>query len=183
MRAQGLRSILVLPLLDAMALGSIFGALILSAIPRSNRLGTYQDAKIFLTFAASAALAVFVVEIVVHTIVRASAQRSGAHPDSLQGAPAGRPKRAQTIKRIFLLPLVDAITLGLIVGALVIYIDTQHRSSVYDSILAGEGDLADPVKLFLVYWVPIVTIVLVVEPLLHQIVRAVEQRGRPGLSG
>ena len=77
---------------------------------------------------------------------------------------------------------MDAITLGLIVGALVIYIDTQHRPSVYDSILAGEGDLADPVKLFLVYWVPIVIIVLVVEPVIHQIVRTIARSRHPGLN-
>jgi hypothetical protein len=175
MKGQGLIRIVVLPLLDAMALGSVFGALILSAIPRSNRLGTYEDAKIFLTFAASAALAVFVVEIVVHTIVRSSAEGSGARRGGLQGAPVER--RGQRIRRILLLPLVDAITLGLIVGALVIYIDTQHNASIYESILAGEGNLARPVKLFLVYWVPIVIIVLVVEPVIHQIVRAIEWRG------
>jgi hypothetical protein len=154
MRVQSLPRIVVLPLLDAIALGSVAAALVLFAFPPFNRLGAYEGAQLFLSFAARPALAVFVVEIVVHTIVRASAQRSGAHPDSLQGAPAGRPKRGQRIRRIFLLPLVDAISLGLIVGALVIYIDSQHNSSVYDSILAGEGDLADPVKLFLVYWVP-----------------------------
>ena len=77
---------------------------------------------------------------------------------------------------------MDAITLGLIVGALVIYIDTQHRSSVYDSILAGEGDLAHPVKLFLVYWIPIVIIVLVVEPVIHQIVRVIERSRHPDLN-
>ena len=68
---------LLLPLVDAIVLGAIIGAYLvfrqLGAIPQIR-----PTRKTPLAFATTVALAVFVVEIILHLIARALARRSGA---------------------------------------------------------------------------------------------------------
>ena len=176
MSGQGLRSTLNLPLLDAMALGSVFGALILSAIPRSNRLGIYEDAQILLTVAAPVALANFVVECVLHLIARALARRSRSR-GRLDVAPVGQATRGQWIRRLLLLPLVDAIVLGLIVGVLFISIHIDHNPmDVIHDVDTGRIDFAHLAKMFAVFSIPVVIIVLVVELIVHSLAAALQRR-------
>ena len=90
--------------------------------------------------------------------------------------------RARKILQILLLPFLDAIVLGLIVGGFIIDIDRRYNATDYDGILTGEDSLVYPATMFLLYWVPVFSIVLVVELVIHYLVRAIGQSRHPRLN-
>jgi hypothetical protein len=164
---------LLLPLVDAIVLGSIVGACVVFRQLWGNSLDPY-DAKIFPAFATTVALAVFVVEITLHLIVWALALRSGARGSGV--APVGQATRGQRIRRLLLLPLVDAIVLGLIVGALFINIYIDHNPMNVRDFDKGGIDFAHLTTMFALFSVPVAIIVLAVELVVHQIVGGLQRR-------
>jgi hypothetical protein len=167
---------LLLPLVDAIVLGSIIGAYLVFRQLWGNSLDP-SDAKILLAFATTVALAVFVVEIILHLIPWALARRSGSR-GRLDVAPVAQATRGQWIRRLLLLPLLDAIVLGLIVGVLLISIHIDHNPmDVIHDFDTGGIDFAHLTRMFAVFSVPMAIIVLVVELIVHGLAAAL-QRGR-----
>jgi hypothetical protein len=164
---------LLLPLVDAIVLGSILGAYVVFRQLWGNSLGS-DDAKFFLAFATTVALAVFVVEITLHLIVWALARRSGARGSRV--APVGQATRGQRIRMLLLLPLVDAIVLGLIVGALFINIYIDHNPMNVRDFDKGGIDFAHLTTMFALFSVPVAIIVLVVELIVHSLAAALQRR-------
>ena len=165
---------LLLPLVDAIVLGSIVGAYVVLRQLWGNSLRP-DDAKTFLAFAASVALAVFVVETVLHLIVWALAGRSGSR-GSLHVAPVGQATRGQRIRRLLLLPLLDAIVLGLIVGVLFINIYIDHNPMNVRDFDKGGIDFAHLTTMFALFSVPVAIIVLFVELIVHSLAAALQRR-------
>ena len=164
---------LLLPLVDAIVLGSIVGAYVVFRELWRNSLRP-EDAKFFLAFAATVALAVFVVETVLHLIVWALARRSGARGSRV--APVGQATRGQRIRRVLLLALVDAIVLGLMVGALFINIYIDHNPMNVRDFDKGRIDFAHLTTMFALFSVPVAIIVLVVELIVHCLAAALQRR-------
>jgi hypothetical protein len=179
---QSLPRILLLPMLDAIALGSIAGAHILSLSAHGSSAGVYHNARTFLAVAALVALAVFVVETVLHFLARALANRSGVRFD-FQVPPLQRRARRQRIGQILILPMVDSIVLGLIVGTFIFDIYIKHNPMNLYDFGTGKLNLDHFASMFAVFSIPVILIVLVVELVVHQVVGTVQRRRSPRLNG
>ncbi len=165
---------LLLPLVDAVVLGSILGAYVVLRQLWGNSLSP-DDAKFFLAFATTVALAVFIVEITLHLIVWALARRSGARGSRV--APVAQATRGQKVGWLLLLPILDATVLGLIVGVLFISIHIDHNPmDVIHDFDTGGIDFAYLAKMFAVFSIPVALVVLVVELIVHSLAAALQRR-------
>jgi hypothetical protein len=75
-------------------------------------------------------------------------------------------------KKTLLLPLLNAIVLGLMVGALFLYLGFQHNpQGVFFDQGSGDLNLGPSARLFLSGMIPVITIVFLAELSIHSMVR------------
>lgn len=162
MAGRNWKDVLPLPLLDAVVLGAIVGGWYLYEVFQLNNFEYFYDdrtgavnflncaAELF-RFGVPAALVVFVVELIVHQLCMRSS--------------------VGALKRI-LLPFIDALVLGLIAGAVFLYVDFHSYNQIdYYDVETGMVYWPHSARMFLVQAAIVAPAVLVAELIVHQIRR------------